>query len=174
LVSYDFNKDTLTYTWYLNEHLISDALDSKYILRTDDLYIGEHSVKCEVADGDTSVSATWIIKVLAPTQSDKDLNETLPNSFSLKQNYPNPFKTTTTIEYQLPTPSKVILKVFNILGQEINCLVNEQKSGGYYTLDWDGRNNNNIRVAQGTYVCRIEIKNNNDTFIQERKMIVMQ
>jgi photosystem II stability/assembly factor-like uncharacterized protein len=174
LVSYDFNKDTLTYSWYLNEHLISDVLNSKYIFRTDDLYIGEHSVKCEVADGDTTVSVTWIINVLAPTQSDKDLNNTLPNSFSLKQNYPNPFKTTTTIEYQLPTSSKVILKVFNILGQEIKSLVNEQKSGGYYTLDWDGRNNNNIRVAQGTYVCRIEIKNNHDTFIQERKMIVMQ
>jgi photosystem II stability/assembly factor-like uncharacterized protein len=172
-ISFDFNKDTLSYSWYLDGQIIPDVFESIYLFKTNDIFIGEHVLESKISDKDTTVTATWMVNVISPTRVN-NVGDSSPYSFSLKQNYPNPFKTTTIIEYQLPSPSKVVLRIFNILGQEIKSLVNEQKTEGFYTTEWDGRNNNNIRVAHGTYICRIEITNNYNTFIQDRKMIVIQ
>ena len=51
-------------------------------------------------------------------------------SFSLLQNYPNPFNPSTTIKYEIPKTSKVILKIYNIFGQEVKTLVNEEQNPG--------------------------------------------
>jgi photosystem II stability/assembly factor-like uncharacterized protein len=169
-IMYDFNKDTLSYAWYLDGQIIYNAFKSIYSLKTDNLYIGEHVLESKISDNDTTITAIWMVNVLAPPMKIEDIYQ---NSYFLKQNYPNPFNSTTRIEFQLPYPSKVILKVFNILGQEIKCLVNETKPDGSFLIEWDGRNNNNVKVAQGTYIYKIEIINNNSVFIQERKMVVL-
>jgi hypothetical protein len=70
----------------------------------------------------------------------------IPVSFSLGQNYPNPFNPTTTISYAIPTQSLVTLKVFNVLGQEVTQLVNEEKAAGNYTARFDGSG-----LASGVY-----------------------
>jgi len=60
--------------------------------------------------------------------------ELLINSFSLSQNYPNPFNSSTTIRYQLPNEAFVIFKIFDVLGNEIKTLIEENKEAGYYTF----------------------------------------
>ena len=79
-----------------------------------------------------------------------------PKQFELAQNFPNPFNPTTSIRYQLPQAATVRLSVFNLLGQEVVTLVNEKQNAGYYTLQWDGRNQSGQTVASGIYLYRIE------------------
>ena len=77
-----------------------------------------------------------------------------PDKFELFQNYPNPFNPTTTICYQLTHDSKVNLKVYNLLGQEVATLVDEQKSAGYHQEFFDA-----TRYASGMYIYRIVYTN---------------
>ncbi len=69
----------------------------------------------------------------------------------LEQNYPNPFNPSTTIKYDLPRDSRVSLKLFNILGQEVATLVNEEQKAGYRSVDWNASN-----YASGVYFYRLE------------------
>ena len=70
-----------------------------------------------------------------------------PEKFELFQNYPNPFNPTTTISYQLPADSRVTLKIFNMLGQEVATVVDETRPAGYHQEVWDGS-----RISTGVYV----------------------
>jgi len=93
-----------------------------------------------------------------------------PESFQLFQNYPNPFNPTTTIKYDLPKPAKVVLKIYNILGQEVRTLVDARETAGYKSVVWDGRNNAGASVASGVYFYRIAAEN----FSKVRKMLIIR
>jgi predicted GH43/DUF377 family glycosyl hydrolase len=73
-----------------------------------------------------------------------------PDDFKLSQNYPNPFNPSTTIEYDVPTRSRITLKVYNTLGQEVATLVDEERMPGTYSAVWDAKG-----VASGTYWSRM-------------------
>ena len=75
----------------------------------------------------------------------------LPTVFSLEQNYPNPFNPTTTIKYQIPELSFVTLKVYDVLGNEIATLVNEEKTAGNYEVDFDA-----TILTSGIYFYRLQ------------------
>jgi hypothetical protein len=74
----------------------------------------------------------------------------MPTEYALAQNYPNPFNPTTTIQYQLPKAAMVTLKVYDVLGREVACLVNDQKEAGYYQAQW-----NATQHASGVYFYAI-------------------
>ena len=74
-------------------------------------------------------------QVIAGTGDDRG---ELPSSYVLAQNYPNPFNPSTTIRYELPVRALVTLKVYNLLGQEVATLVNEEKDAGSYQVEFDG------------------------------------
>jgi hypothetical protein len=76
----------------------------------------------------------------------------LPEDFSLKQNYPNPFNPSTNIEYSLPEASYVELSVFDILGNEVATLVNEEQSAGTYRADFTASN-----LSSGLYIARLRV-----------------
>jgi hypothetical protein len=83
----------------------------------------------------------------------------LPKTFRLMQNFPNPFNPATEIRYDIPVPVFVRLALYNLFGQEIAILVNEQKTPGSYTARWNGRNKQDQQVAAGIYLYRIEAGN---------------
>jgi len=78
----------------------------------------------------------------------------LPEDFSLKQNYPNPFNPSTKIEYSLPEAAYVQLKVYDILGNEVATLVNEEQSAGTYRADFTGND-----LASGLYIAKLQVGN---------------
>lgn len=94
----------------------------------------------------------------------------LPNNFGLVQNYPNPFNGQTNIEFQLSNQSNVKLEIFNILGQRIKSLMNEEKSPGYYTISWDGKNDFGESVNSGIYFIKISA----DKFSDIKKMTLLK
>ena len=79
----------------------------------------------------------------------KSSNE-LPNRYSLAQNYPNPFNPTTTIHFELPKESYVTLKIYNLLGQEVMTVLDEEKVAGRYDLKIDGTS-----LASSVYFYRL-------------------
>ena len=87
------------------------------------------------------------------------------SSYVLSQNYPNPFNPVTRINYQIPKFSHVTIKVYNVLGQEIATLVNEQMNAGHYSVEF-----NAINFASGIYFYRIKAGD----FIQTKKMVLLK
>jgi hypothetical protein len=103
----------------------------------------------------------------------RQLAETFPEDFHLEQNYPNPFNPTTTIYYELPGESRVTLKMFNLLGQEIATLVNEVKQAGLYEVQW-----NAATFPSGVYFYRLQARpivgGQAGDFVQTRKLILLR
>lgn len=79
----------------------------------------------------------------------------LPKSPLLKQNYPNPFNPTTNIEFVLPKASNVVLKVYNMLGQQVSVLLNERRPAGNNIVTFDASSG----LASGIYIYRLEVVN---------------
>jgi hypothetical protein len=79
----------------------------------------------------------------------------IPAEFALSQNYPNPFNPTTSIKYQLANNANVKLVVYNMLGQVVKTLVNQEQEAGYYTIRWNGTNEFGGKVSSGIYIYRI-------------------
>ncbi|MFQ5498996.1 MAG: T9SS type A sorting domain-containing protein [Candidatus Zixiibacteriota bacterium] len=98
------------------------------------------------------------------------LGDNLPTTFALDQNYPNPFNPTTQINFDVPARSHVTLDVFNVLGQRVISLVNEDLAASSYTVDWDGRSEGGEAVASGVYFYRMEAGD----FVQTKKMMLLK
>ena len=92
-----------------------------------------------------------------------------PGDFKVSQNYPNPSNPKTKIDYQIPFDGKISLKVFDMTGKEVATLVNENKSAGYYTSEFDGSN-----VASGIYFYRITAAGNGQEFSKTLKMVLVR
>jgi len=79
----------------------------------------------------------------------------IPSAFALGQNYPNPFNPTTNIQYDIAKASDVKIVIYNILGQPVRTLVNARQEAAKYNVVWDGKNDQGITVATGTYIYQI-------------------
>jgi len=85
--------------------------------------------------------------------------ESKPSRFNLEQNFPNPFNPETVIKFSLPLDSRVTLKVYNILGQVVKSLVDQQLPAGNHSVTWDGKNEQGSDIASGVYFYRIKADN---------------
>jgi hypothetical protein len=101
-----------------------------------------------------------------------EVDLSLPQTFSLEQNYPNPFNPSTTIKYTIPNVtlsgvegSRVTLKVYDAIGNEIATLVNESKTAGNYEIVFNAKN-----LSSGTYFYKLQA----GSFIETKKMILIQ
>ena len=88
-----------------------------------------------------------------------------PSEFVLKQNYPNPFNPGTKIKYSVPQTSQVQIKVFDVLGNEIETLINEEKLAGTYELTW-----NAVNLPSGVYFYQLRA----GAFMQTKKMVILK
>jgi hypothetical protein len=109
----------------------------------------------------------WVIdnlevqrKIATPNEDDSQ-----PLGFTLQQNYPNPFNPSTKISYTLPKASMVQLQVYNIAGQRVASLVNEQQSSGTHTLQF-----NAAHLSSGVYFYRLQA----GSFVETKKMLLMK
>ena len=103
-------------------------------------------------------------RIILTKDGEEDLL-TAPVEFALEQNYPNPFNPNTTIKYSIPEAGNVELKVYDILGNKVVTLVNEEKSPGKYIAEF-----NASTLASGVYVYTLRAKD----FIQTKKLILMK
>ncbi|MBU2491674.1 MAG: T9SS type A sorting domain-containing protein [Bacteroidetes bacterium] len=81
----------------------------------------------------------------------------IPSTFELKENFPNPFNPTTQIKYSIDEPGFVSLEIFEVLGSKVTTLVSEFQTVGEYTLTWNAKNSIGVKVASGTYICRLNL-----------------
>jgi hypothetical protein len=93
------------------------------------------------------------------------INNSTPVSYRLYDNYPNPFNPITKIQFDLPKSTQVKLIIYDILGREIETLVNENKKPGTYEVDWNGS-----RYSSGVYFYRLIT----DDYVETKKMVLVK
>jgi hypothetical protein len=94
----------------------------------------------------------------------------LPQNFSLSQNYPNPFYPITSIQYAISNRQFVSLKVYDVLGNEIATLVNEEKPAGSYEVEFISHSGNGRNLTSGLYFYQLTA----GEFIQTKKMVLLK
>ena len=123
-----------------------------------DVTVGTYSYRLKQVDFDGTFEYSNVIEAEVPA----------PTVFALEQNYPNPFNPSTTINFKLAVDSKVSLKVFDVLGQEVATLLNGNFVAGSHTVNF-----NASALNSGVYMYRIEATGNNGTnFTSVKKMIL--
>lgn len=137
---------------------------------------GTYQVVLTVTDDDTATAKdTTSVTIEKKTGVEVSYLSDVPDKFGLSQNYPNPFNPGTVIEYQLPEPCKVTIKIFNLLGQEIRTLADGEKQAGYFTAHWDGKDNFGREVANGIYIYRTEAHTDKQrSFVNAKKMLFLR
>ena len=103
----------------------------------------------------------------------RDVNNSINNiqpEYNLN-NYPNPFYRSTIISYQLPVSCKLVLKIYNIFGQEVRTLVNENQPAGNYTVVWDGTTDTGKPIGSGIYFYRLKTGN---IYSEIKKMLLIK
>jgi hypothetical protein len=96
--------------------------------------------------------------------------ENKPTAFLLSQNYPNPFNPVTNFKLSLPKASHVKMEIFNIVGQRVRTLLDEDMRAGVFVVDWDGKDDKGVSVSSGVYFYRVVAGNFSDI----KKMVLLR
>lgn len=100
----------------------------------------------------------------------KDDRTNLPRSFKLFQNYPNPFNSATLISYTLSRKARVRLEIFNIAGQLVKVLVDEEQSAGNHQISWEGKDSKGRPMPSGIYLYKLSFEGD----VQVKKMVLVK
>jgi len=99
-----------------------------------------------------------------------ELKAVVPATFTLHQNFPNPFNPITTLRYDLPSNSLVTLSIYDMLGREVAQLVNIAQQAGFKSVQWDGSDSMGKPVSAGVYLYQIQA----GEFVQTKKMVLLK
>ncbi|MBK8944080.1 MAG: T9SS type A sorting domain-containing protein [Ignavibacteriae bacterium] len=117
-------------------------------------WVPEYLLGCEI-DG----------KKYGQTISSIENDKEIKTDFILYQNYPNPFNPSTKINFSIPTKSIITLKIFDILGNEIETLINQEKALGNYVIDFNAKH-----LSSGIYFYKLQVEN----FSQSKKFVLLK
>ncbi|MCP4726438.1 MAG: T9SS type A sorting domain-containing protein, partial [bacterium] len=93
-----------------------------------------------------------------------------PAGYELRQNYPNPFNPSTNIDFTIPSPSYVSLKIYNTRGQLVKSLISKQLPSGDHSVIWNGTNEAGTRVGTGIYFCTFKT----GSFSSSKRMVLLK
>ncbi len=129
-------------------------------------------VRAKNVAGESDWTSNYVRIVIVGVEED---NGELPTQYALQQNYPNPFNPTTVIKYSLPEMSSVKIAVYDILGKEVEKLVNKEQSAGNYRIEFDASSASG-GLTSGVYMYRIEAvsKTSGKRFIETKKMMLLK
>jgi hypothetical protein len=126
-----------------------------------DLKSGANAIKLDAGTASLTVDKIDYYQVSTAVSAERER----PSGFALNQNYPNPFNPATTISFQIPNAARVKLTVFNVLGQQVATLVDNQMNAGMHAVSFDAS-----RLASGMYFYRIEA----GSFAATKKMMLVK
>lgn len=165
-------KNGMFYPDSTNYLRIKDSLDGAIL---PDYYIHEANTntfrKMNTPPSSTSrrysllVPARWLKKHYSEGVPFNKHSSAMDFDYVLLQNYPNPFNPSTEINFQMPENGNVSLKIFDVLGREIETLVNEYKTAGKYTYSFNGS-----KFASGVYFYKLQVNN----FVSVKKMMILK
>ena len=112
------------------------------------LWLSENIISC---DSQLAVVCVRVDSNLVTSADDQSMHSTIPETIILSDSYPNPFNSSTRIDYKLPKREHVEITIYNLLGQEIATIVDGTKPAGQYSVIWDGRDYRGRHVASGIY-----------------------
>ena len=160
---YSSTADNITLRWNLSEVPLGqyeitlvDSFADKAINM-----VADSSYSYAAANGEKRAFGIIVKKILTSAKN----QEPLPTAFVLSQNYPNPFNPTTMISFDIPKRSQVRLVVYDILGREVKTLVDEMKSPGRYTVNFDAS-----ALPSGVYLYRITA----GSFVETKKLVLVK
>jgi hypothetical protein len=144
----------------INAAVLSNS-PKEYSFSDRNLDAGKYQYRLKMVDNDGTFEYSKIIET----------EVTAPKNFDLSQNYPNPFNPQTKINYTLPFESKVTLEVYNITGERITELVNEEQPAGYYSVDFGAS-----KLSSGVYIYRLVAsdKATGNNFSSVKKMMLLK
>jgi len=139
--------------WYFDGDNVPDSIEENPTWIFPDA--GEHEVHLVLRDGDFCDINTQYISVETGSEQDE-----IPEIEISLSNHPNPFNPTTTIQYNLVNDSNIELSIFNINGQKVKTLINENQTKGQHSSTWDGTDNNQKSVSSGIYLYKLKTDRN--------------
>jgi hypothetical protein len=101
--------------------------------------------------------------------------DALPTEYALYQNYPNPFNPATSIKFALPQESRVNIEIYNVIGQRVRTLLNENLKAGYHSVEWIGRDDFGRLLGSGVYLLRLSARSaHGNAFTEVQKLMLIK
>lgn len=160
ILAYDLNNDSFTYVWKING-VIDSSCTTNSLTYTFKKLAANFTVSVVVTNNLGSYDSTsWSFAITGIAELTG-----LPKEFALSQNFPNPFNPSTLISYSIPKSSLVTLKIYDVLGREIETLVNENKPTGNYSVQF-----NAAKLTSGVYFYKMQAGD----FAQTKKLVLLK
>lgn len=131
--------------------------------------IGQPDVGTSASGGFALQGGFWT-SAGVPTSVEQDAQLRLPTVYHLYPNAPNPFNPTTVIRFDLPSPGRTDVRIFDLRGRLVRALVDEPLPAGRHGVTWDGRDRNGIEVSSGVYLLLMR----SEHFTARRKMTMLK
>ena len=156
-----------------NGNLTSSEMDEITLsFDTNGLEAGQYTGSMLIEDG--LGEQTTVPVVL--TVTDTGINDNLPIVTELTGNYPNPFNPITNIKFSLKANSKVSLSIYNIRGQRVKTLIEDDIQAGYHSVIWNGTDESGKNVSSGVYFSKLKADDSNDggRYTSMKKIILLK
>lgn len=150
---------------YFHRYLVESAMNKGMITYHWDVNMGLFNRSTGAVRDRALLDAIMQGAGILPTNTSDESNLNIPTEFNLEQNYPNPFNPSTVISYSIPQSSSVTLKVYDVIGNKVSSLVNQNQQAGKYDINFDASG-----LSNGVYFFTIIAGN----FTSTKKMILMK